>query len=160
MISDHTHFRILLYALTQCSSINLTLLLKADYTSFCILTDTNYFNTRTVVSGCHFLVLSLTFFTFSFLTKSSFHNRDLLPIFKGQNRNFIWKKSCFDKTLPLVKWIQATCNIRNPPGQSEDTEAFAEAHLHFIVFPSAIKMPRQLNKLKKSFPRTKKEIFL
>ena len=53
-------------------------------------------------------------------------------------------------------------SVRNSPRQSANAEAFAEAYLHFIVFASAIKMPRQLNsqKLKKnSFPRTKKEIF-
>ena len=40
--------------------------------------------------------------------------------------------------------------------------AFAEAYLHFIVFASTIKMLRQLNsqKLKKSFSRTKKAIFV
>ena len=36
-------------------------------------------------------------------------------------------------------------SIRNSPQQSANAEAFAKAYLHFIVFASAIKMPRQLN---------------
>ena len=38
-----------------------------------------------------------------------------------------------------------TCSVRNSPRQSANAEAFAEAYLHFIVFASAIKMPRQLS---------------
>ena len=39
------------------------------------------------------------------------------------------------------------CNIQRSKFASVvgDAEAFAEAYLHFIVFASAIKMPRQLN---------------
>ena len=59
--------------------------------------------------------------------------------------------------------LNRDCSVRNLPQQSANAEAFAEAYLHFIVFASAIKMQRQLNsqkfKKKKSFPRTKKEIF-
>ena len=39
-------------------------------------------------------------------------------------------------------------SVRNSPRQSTNAEAFAEAYLHFIVFASAIKMPRQLNSYK------------
>ena len=51
------------------------------------------------------------------------------------------------------------------PQQSTNVEAFAEAYLHFIVFASAIKMPRQLNsekfkKKKKVFLELKKKFFV
>ena len=39
-------------------------------------------------------------------------------------------------------------SVRNSPRQPANAEAFAEACLHYIVFASAIKMPRQLNSQK------------
>ena len=63
--------------------------------------------------------------------------------------------------LPLLILQITFFSIQNLPRQSANAEAFAEAHLHFMVFASAIEMPRQLNSqkffLKNSFPRTKKE---
>ena len=55
-------------------------------------------------------------------------------------------------------------SIRNSPRQLANAEAFAKAYLHFIVFASAIKMPRQLNswKFKKRivFLELKKKFFI
>ena len=60
-------------------------------------------------------------------------------------RNLVKRSSAVnivDKGLSTLLLI----SVRNSPRQSANAEVFAEAYLHFIVFASAIKMPRQLNR--------------
>ena len=61
--------------------------------------------------------------------------------------NFGKKTYLFYDTVHIMKNIRNNLlnSVRNSSRQSANAEAFAEVYLHFIVFASAIKMPRQLN---------------
>ena len=111
-----------------------------------------YFHWRTHDFGHANVDTTLIFFPMIFLSFKNFSCCYNFVLFKN-----LLLYICF-----LIYLFVLVSSVRNSPRQSANAEPFAEAYLHFVVFASAIKMPRQLCSQKfflKSFPRTKKEIF-